>query len=297
MFQWNIVQDHTEFLLSNHMSWTDQVLRDAVSKMNLQEGNLPLLAFSPRVVSPFIYVNSHDIAEVSGFSLSEAEMVFDRNTFWLNDAFPKLSISKIENVINYLWLQPKDQQQLLSFLQATSRNIWTVETNAHSYHHMLNVCMEKKDRRVQYGWNQDLKSVILDWSSKPKCFTGLVATELFLSNDSKTFAHLSVNHFLLVFLSLAITSKLSSDMFQDILLPKSEILSLEPAASLASFKENCQVRAITFIGSFMVILCGHSLFNNHVSGRPSLRHPNPGHHRGIWKLLWAEAGEQFTLLI
>ncbi|CAD5210137.1 unnamed protein product [Bursaphelenchus okinawaensis] len=161
MGRWKTIQDHTEFLLNDKESMTTEVIQNAIDKIESGNKKLPLYVYSPRVVSPFVFVDSHKIAEMTNLS------------------------------------------------------VWGVETNPHFYRHMLNRCVQQKDRRVQYGWNTDLQSSINDWSIKKALFGGVIATELIMDSSDNSLMAL-----------------------KDILDESASVLTIEPAISLEDFKEN-----------------------------------------------------------
>nr|6WLF_A Chain A, Phosphoethanolamine N-methyltransferase 1 [Bursaphelenchus xylophilus]6WLF_B Chain B, Phosphoethanolamine N-methyltransferase 1 [Bursaphelenchus xylophilus] len=181
MGRWKIIQDHTEYLLNGKTSWATDVINNVISKVDFANNNLPLYVYSPRVVSPFVFVDSHNIAAMTGLS------------------------------------------------------VWAVETNPLFYRHMLNRCVEAKDRRVQYGWNADLQSSINDWGLKKARFGGVIATELFMANSDTSLMAL-----------------------KEILDDNANIFTIEPALSIEDFKENVVVPenmemiAITDVSAYVV---------------------------------------------
>lgn len=98
--------------------------------------------------------------------------------------------------------------------------MWAVETNPFFYRHMLTECVRRKDRRVQYGWTQDLQASLDQWRGRAaRRFAGLLATELLLQAEDGQ-----------LLLNLA-----------DVLEPGADLLSLEPASSEESFRESILV--------------------------------------------------------
>ncbi|CAI5455269.1 unnamed protein product [Caenorhabditis angaria] len=133
---------------------------------------------------------------------------------WTDSIFSRvLAKLKIEKQSTILVFTPRGMSPFVHFnshmfTQKFDCNIWNVELVPEFYHTSLTKATTKKDQRVRYGWNENLKSSINYWQQKQAIFDEMFSTELFsTANDSELKA-------------------LSS-----ILKPGARLISLEPVAS------------------------------------------------------------------
>ncbi|KAI6184074.1 Methyltransferase type 11 domain containing protein [Aphelenchoides bicaudatus] len=74
MTRWTILQNHIEHTLFEKQSWTDKVLGEAIEKLQLFSANDTILTYSPRMISPFLYVNSNLILDKSAANVWSVEL-------------------------------------------------------------------------------------------------------------------------------------------------------------------------------------------------------------------------------
>jgi hypothetical protein len=74
MTQWMLLQNHIELMLSEKQTWTDNVLNEALDKLQLFSANDTILTYSPRLISPFLYVNSNLFLEKTAINVWSIEL-------------------------------------------------------------------------------------------------------------------------------------------------------------------------------------------------------------------------------
>jgi hypothetical protein len=72
--QWTILQTHIESTLMEKQSWSDKIFEEAMEKMKLLSSEDAILTYSPRMISPFLYVNANTISEKSPASIWAIEL-------------------------------------------------------------------------------------------------------------------------------------------------------------------------------------------------------------------------------
>ncbi|CAJ0576490.1 unnamed protein product, partial [Mesorhabditis spiculigera] len=70
--------------------------------------------------------------------------------------------------------------------QKLSSNVWNVELDPYYYTTSLTRANTVKDKRVRYGWNENLQASVDYWKQRGGDFNALVATELLATNDAQS---------------------------------------------------------------------------------------------------------------
>ncbi|KAI6242705.1 Methyltransf-11 domain-containing protein [Aphelenchoides fujianensis] len=100
MLQSHVLQNHTEFLLDDKTTWTNAVFGEAFRSLQPFKSGQTLLAYSPRLISPFVHVDPHSLAKIGGVNVWTVE----QNPYFFSASLTKANRMKNTSV-RYAWNQ------------------------------------------------------------------------------------------------------------------------------------------------------------------------------------------------